>query len=391
MILSLSDDVASERAWFLGRTDSMTFYIERARTRREALLAAEPDNLEYQRLLADSYDRLAYITSDVDEAERLARRAVEFCANYYRAHPFSWKANMDVAYTRRNLGYALWRQGDLEGGLEQQRLGLEARRRLATADSLNVRGTFLLSEGYSLVGQAFLRMGRPDSSLAYSGVALALLHKLERRTSAPDWSTNEIAFVHSYLANAYQNLNDDDAADFHYREAIRYRGTHLGYDAFFGLVVFRMVDEYAHFLDRRGAEAEAEALHWHREAGRILSGMNERLSSASGSPRAYTDVVAGLAHEAAHIAPFDSAFADSLLTLAVEVAGGRLGAEHELTSRIEWNREALRGGRAEPIAIEDDPYARLPWVLSKRNAMWGDNPWPAAGPRLTAGPASARP
>ncbi|HXV13574.1 MAG TPA: serine/threonine-protein kinase, partial [Candidatus Krumholzibacteria bacterium] len=211
MILSLSDDVASERAWFLGRTDSMVFYIERARARREALLAEEPGNLEYQRLLADTYDRLAYLTRDVDEAERLARRAVEFCENYYRAHPFSWKASMDVAYTRRNLGYARWRKGDLAGGLEEQRLGLEARRRLASADSMNVRGTFLLSEGYSLVGQAFLRMGRPDSSIHYSRQALGLLYELAKSPNPPDWTGNELAFVHTYLANAHQDRNDAES------------------------------------------------------------------------------------------------------------------------------------------------------------------------------------
>ena len=373
MILSLSDDVASERAWFLGRTDSMVFYIERARTRREALLAEEPGNLEYQRLLADTYDRLAYLTRDVDEAERLARRAVEFCENYYRAHPFSWKANMDVAYTRRNLGYVLWRKGDFEDGLAQQRLGLDARRRLASADSLNVRGTFLFSEGYSLMAQSFLRMDRPDSSLHYSGEALALLNKLDRQPNRPDWTGNELAFVHSYLANAYQDAGDARSADFHYREAIRYRGL-VHNDPFFGLVIYRMIDEYAHFLDRHGTDEDA--LLQHRVAARVLGTIDDRLDVYSGSPLAYTDVVAGLAHEAAHIAAFDSAAADTLFTRAVETSRDRLGAGNEMTDRVEFGRETLRRGRIDRVDIESDPYARLPWVLSKRNAMWGDNPWP---------------
>lgn len=372
MILSLSDDVASERAWFLGRTDSMMFYIQRARTRREALLVEQPDNLEYQRLLADTYDRLAYVTRDLDQAERLARRAVEFCANYYRAHPFSWKASMDVAYTRRNLGYVLWRKGDLEGGLVQQRLGLDARLRLASADTLNVRGRFLLSEGYSLVAQAFLRIGQPDSSIHYSGQALVLLYGLARLQSPPDWTCNELAFVHSYVANAAEDRNDIASADRHYREAIRHRGT-VHSDPFFGFVIYRMLDEYAHFLGTHGTHDDA--LRLYRDVARVLQSIGNALEVTSGSPLAYSDVAAGLCHTAVHIAPYDSAGADSLFTTAIETAAKKLGAGHELTRRIERTRIYFHRGSLRPFERGNDPYARLPWVLSKRNAMWGENPW----------------
>jgi hypothetical protein len=135
-----------------------------------------------------------------------------------------------------------------------------------------------------------------------------------------------------------------------------------------------MIDEYAHFLDVHGSEADA--LRQHRVAAHVLRSINARLDFYKGSPLAYTDVVAGLAHEAAHIAPFDSAGADTLFTLAGEIARVRLGADHELTGRVDLMREALPRDGFEPVVIEKDLYARLPWVLSKRNAMWGDNPWP---------------
>lgn len=138
-----------------------------------------------------------------------------------------------------------------------------------------------------------------------------------------------------------------------------------------------VVDEYAHFLDRHGSDADA--LRQHRVAARVLRSISDRLDFYQGSPLAYTDVVAGLAHEAAHIAPFDSASADTLFTLAIDIAGKRLGAEHELTSRVEHGRGAVA-----PVDIESDPYARLPWTVSKRNAMWGDNPWPEPAAGVTA-------
>ncbi|HXV13758.1 MAG TPA: hypothetical protein VEC56_06090, partial [Candidatus Krumholzibacteria bacterium] len=173
-----------------------------------------------------------------------------------------------------------------------------------------------------------------------------------------------------------------ESADFHYREAMRYRGI-VHNDPFFGLVIYRMIDEYAHFLDRHGTEADA--LRQHRVAARVLGTINERLDVYSGSPLAYTDVVAGLAHEAAHIAPFDSAGADTLFTLAMEISGKRMGIDHELTGRVEFALRSLRRGAIGPLDIEDDPYARLPWTLSKRNAMWGDNPWPTTGAVPVAG------
>jgi hypothetical protein len=143
-----------------------------------------------------------------------------------------------------------------------------------------------------------------------------------------------------------------------------------------------MIDEYAHFLDRHGTDEDA--LRQHCVAARVLGTIDDRLRVYSGSPLAYTDVVAGLAHEAAHIAPFDSALADTLFTRAVEISRDRLGAGHEITDRVEFGRETLRRGRIDRVDFENDPYARLPWVLSKRNAMWGDNPWPDRGARLSS-------
>jgi len=154
-------------------------------------------------------------------------------------------------------------------------------------------------------------------------------------------------------------------------------------DPFFGLVIYRTIYEYAHFLDRHGTDADA--LRQHRVAGRVLRSINDRLDAYSGSALAYSDVVAGLVHEAAHIAPFDSAGADTLATTAVRIARDRLGPAHELTGIVEQSQDALRRGTIERIDPSTDPFARLPWVLSKRNAMWGDNPWPAPGVAPVAG------
>jgi tetratricopeptide (TPR) repeat protein len=293
---------------------------------------------------------------------------------------------MDVAYTRRNLGYVLWRKGDLEGGLEQQHRGLAARRGLASADTLNVRGIFLLSEGYSLVAQAFLRLGEPDSSIQYSQAALGLLTNLKRRPNAPDWTGNELAFVHGYLGNAYEDAGDLTTADYHYRKTLEYRGTRVYYDAQFGLVIYRMVEQYAHFLDRRGDSEGSVAQH--RVVARVLRDMDNRLEVTSGSPTAYCDVVAGLCHTAEYVAPYAPAYADSLYAFAIETAHKRLGDDHELTSRVVRARARFKAAAVRPAGVEypSDFYCRAPWRLSKRNAMWGDNAWPPAEPHGSASP-----
>jgi hypothetical protein len=216
-------------------------------------------------------------------------------------------------------------------------------------------------------------MGKPDSSIHYSNQALVLLYELAELPNPPDWTRNELAFVHSYIANASQDRGDIASADHHYREAIRHRGT-VHSDPFFGFVIYRMLDEYAHFLEVHGTRDDALARH--RDVARVLGSINDRLRETSGSPLAYSDVVAGLCHTAGHIAPYDSARADSLYALAVDTSTKHLGADHELTRRIERTRLNFHRDSLRPLERGKDAYARLAWLLSKRNAMWGENPWP---------------
>jgi tetratricopeptide (TPR) repeat protein len=198
---------------------------------REALVASEPGNLDYQRELLDSYwyiatlvgaqgdlpkelemirqqlqarenlaaaesddfvDRYnlagtyAYIgvllmeTGEVKGALENQQKALRLREALHGVDPVKSRSTRALTISYEFLGRVTERAGDTKGALELQRRGLETRQSLVAADPLNTDLRLMLIESYRLVGDLLLQLREPANALEHYRKQLALVEEMVR-------------------------------------------------------------------------------------------------------------------------------------------------------------------------------------------------------------------
>lgn len=200
-VLSMLDDLRAEYLYPGGHWDSTLVYTQRAYALRRELARREPRNEEVRRLLGQSLGRLAYETMDPREARADAVEALRIHEDYHRAHPFSYRALLDLSFAYRNAAYALRQNAEYDSAIVLYRNGARIRELMAMSDSSDVRSLHLLPDAYDVLVDGFLAGGRPDSALAYAKSALAIREAIAARPNAPPWAGDAIWYSRRTLAH----------------------------------------------------------------------------------------------------------------------------------------------------------------------------------------------
>lgn len=196
---------------------------------REALVAAEPSNRDYQRDLLDSYWFIATLVGaqgDMSQELEILRQQLParrdlaaseqsgFLDRYNLAATYTAIGNLlmqmgdptgmlenqrealrlreeiaaldsDTARAQRAvtisyeyLGLALDHAGDTNGALEMQQRGLQVRESLVAADPLNTDLRLMLNESYRYVGELLFKLGDTGGARDYYGKQLMLTREM---------------------------------------------------------------------------------------------------------------------------------------------------------------------------------------------------------------------
>ena len=241
---------------------------------REALVAAEPGNLDYQRELLDSYwfiatlvgaqgdlpkelemlrqqlparenlaavesddfvDRYnlagtyAYIgvllmeTGDVKGGLENQQKALRLREALHGVDPVKSRPTRALTISYEHLGRATEQAGDTKGALELQRRGLEMRQWLVAADPLNTDLRLMLIESYRFVGDLHLKLREPAQALEHYRKQLALVEEMVMvdPASAQFRSNKAVALIK--LGDVDSQTGRIDQAISNYSKALRIR------------------------------------------------------------------------------------------------------------------------------------------------------------------------
>ncbi len=188
-----------------GRKQAMALY-KKSIPLKQGLLAAEPNNIDFRRLLAyDQYTLGGLLAeTDLNDAVKQERTALSSFEELARSDPANMQFQQDMARTRTQIGKALARMKDFSGAIEQFRLSLNLLEKLP--DTTNPHSMV----GFTLASDQFW-MGKSDVGLAVSG-KLATQQKLSYCRQAESW-------FHKCLP-AFEQLRDHAAPLFEGAERV---------------------------------------------------------------------------------------------------------------------------------------------------------------------------
>ena len=159
---------------------AMALY-EKSIALKQALVVAEPNNVDFRRLLA--YDQYAMgellADTNLNEAVRQERAALSSYEELAHSDPANMQFQQDMARARSKIGQMLVRMKDFSGGLEQLRLSLILLEKLPhTTNPQSMLGYAVASDQ--------LWMGKADVGLA-SSAKLAAQQRLGYCHAAESW------------------------------------------------------------------------------------------------------------------------------------------------------------------------------------------------------------
>jgi Flp pilus assembly protein TadD len=171
----------------IGDTAGALSAAEQARQILAALVAASPNNNDWQRDLAVTYDRVGDVRIAQNHlADALASYRSSFAIrqNLAKSDPDNAAWQRAIAISEENLGSVAQAQNDLKAALTSYQDSLVIRRRLAEANPGNIQRQTNLALAYDEVGRVQLAQGNLADALASFRAALAVRESEAR--SAPD-------------------------------------------------------------------------------------------------------------------------------------------------------------------------------------------------------------
>ncbi|MDQ3688187.1 MAG: tetratricopeptide repeat protein, partial [Acidobacteriota bacterium] len=136
--------------------------IRQQLTMREKLLAADPTNLVDQYNQAGSYTHIGVVLLDMGDvagALENQQRAMALREALMEIDPSRVRSQRALSISCEHLGFVTDKLGDTERSLDLQRRGLEIREALSAADSHNTDLKLMLVSSYEYLGDIFLKKG----------------------------------------------------------------------------------------------------------------------------------------------------------------------------------------------------------------------------------------
>ncbi len=140
----------------------------KAATLREALVAADPGNLDYRRDLLDSHWFIASLLNqqgDLPRSLEMSRQQLAVREQLINADPTNLIDRYNQAGTHTGIGETLLEMGDATGALNHQRQALSMREALAAIDSMSARARRSLTISYEHLGIATEQAGDSKGAL----------------------------------------------------------------------------------------------------------------------------------------------------------------------------------------------------------------------------------
>lgn len=135
---------------------------------REALVAADPANLDYRRELMDSYWFMATLLGaegDLPQELAILRQQLPLRERLAAADPTNFVDGYNHAGTYAYIGKLLMDMGDARGALQNQQKALALREGLAATDRVSARSKRALTISYEYLGLATNQMGDTEGAL----------------------------------------------------------------------------------------------------------------------------------------------------------------------------------------------------------------------------------
>ena len=178
---------------------------------RESVLQSQPDNVEIQKLVLDTEEQMAQLSSslgDESSAVEAYRRALPVMEQLARRDP----TNTDWAYQRGNmladLGLSLGDSGEYKAALVQFTQAIEIHQELTSRDPTGNRYQIALSRSYTRSGDVHLYLGEIDEAVKQYKLAQELRKALVDRDASSVAFRRSYAFVFAKLGHAYVQKND---------------------------------------------------------------------------------------------------------------------------------------------------------------------------------------
>ena len=190
---------------------------------REALVAADPTNLDYRREVLDSYWFIATLLGrqgDVVHELEIIRRQLAARQQLAAIEQDGFVDRYNLAGTYSYIGSSLTLMGDVQGALDNHQQALRVREELATLDPDGTRSKRSLSISYEFLGLATAEAGDSKRSLELQQRGLQLREAL---VAADPLNTDlRLMLIESYryVGDNYFNLGDNKSALDHYAKQL---------------------------------------------------------------------------------------------------------------------------------------------------------------------------
>lgn len=190
---------------------------------REALVAADPGNLDYRRDLMDSYWFIATLLGaqgDLPQELEILRRQLPERERLAAADPANFVDGYNLAGTHAYIGKLLMDMGDGTSALQDQQKALALREALAAKDPVSARSQRALTISYEYLGLATDQAG--DTKRAFDIEQRGL--EMRESLVASDPLNNDLRLMliesHRYVGDLLLKLGDVRQAQEHYRKQL---------------------------------------------------------------------------------------------------------------------------------------------------------------------------
>jgi eukaryotic-like serine/threonine-protein kinase len=207
----------------LGDLDGALESHRKAAALREALVAAEPANMDYRRELLDSYWFIATLLGrhgDMAQELKIIQGQLAQRQQLAAAEKNTFVDRYNLAATYVYIGMLLMQMGNTNGALENQQTALQLRKELATLDPDRVRSSRALSISYEYLGRAKDAAGDSKGALELQERGLKMRESL---VAADPLNTDlRLMLIDSYrfAGDMHLKLGDIKQARAHYTKQL---------------------------------------------------------------------------------------------------------------------------------------------------------------------------
>lgn len=212
----------SELSQAYDKVGSITFDVQqtidshrKAMLLNEALIKADPPNLEYRKQLSESYNYMSdamKIAGHSAEAIDFARKSLSIFEWLAIAHPADQNIKALVADRNLTLGIALEDAGDLAGALESERAALAIQEELVANDLQSNERLADLSVMQSHISNALAEQGDLAGALEYNNKSFRIVRNLFQADATSARSRRSMWAAYMRLARLELKTGDARAA-----------------------------------------------------------------------------------------------------------------------------------------------------------------------------------